>query len=208
MTEQADLESRVTAARNGDTVALATLLATYDPRLRARVAAHLDPALRARISPDDILQEVYVQVFQQIDRFEYRGPASFLNWVLTILDRRLVDARRAARRRVRDVGREVQVQGAADDSYWNLLDEVYAESETPSRVARREEALGALLSCLSALPDTHREVVQMRFLEGRSVGEVAQRLGKTEAAITVLCHRAVKALRGSMDRLGEFTRGG
>lgn len=209
MVERDDLEARVTAARRGDAVALATLLAAYHPQLRARVEARLDVAARGRTGPEDILQDVYVQVFQQIGRFEDRGPGSFLSWVCTILDHKLVDVQRAAHRLVRDVGREVPAQGlAATDSYCNLLDYVYADSQTPSRAVRREEAVGALLACLSELPEPQRCVLQMRFLEGRSVADVAAELDKSEAAVAMMCHRAVQALRTAMDRRGEFTAGG
>ena len=53
----------------------------------------------------------------------------------------------------------------------------------------------------------HRQVIQLRFLEGLSVDEVATRLGKTNAAVVALSKRALEALRRSMDQLGEFTRG-
>ena len=209
MTEHSQATEWITAAQRGDRSALAKLLAAFHPRLRQRAEARIDPAIKARNGPDDILQEVYLRVFREIEHFEQRGPDSFLNWVYTILDRKLADARRAAHRRVRDVAREVPaVVGAAADSYWNLLDHVYADSGTPSRVARRQEALGALLACTADLSETHRQVIQLRFLEGLSVDEVAARLDKSKPAVVALTKRALEALREAMDRLGEFTHGG
>jgi RNA polymerase sigma-70 factor (ECF subfamily) len=209
MTERSQAGGWVDAARRGDRLALAKLLAACHPRLRARADARMSPALKARGGPDDILQEVYLQVFRQIARFEHRGPDSFLNWVYTILDRKLIDAERAAHRQVRDVGREVPAGvAAASSSYWNLLDRLQADSATPSRVVRREEALGALLACLGGLSKAHQEVIRLRFLEGRSVDEVAAQLGKSKGAVIALSKRALEALRVSMDRIGEFTRGG
>ena len=82
------------------------------------------------------------------------------------------------------------------------------DSLTPSRVVRREEAVGALLACLSRLSEAHRQVIRLRFLEGHPVSEVADRLGKSNAAIVALTKRALEALRQSMERLGDFTRGG
>jgi RNA polymerase sigma factor (sigma-70 family) len=144
-----------------------------------------------------------------VEQLEHRGAESFLNWVYTILDRKLIDARRAAHRERRDVDREVGGLALADaDSCWNLLDHVYVDSQTPSRVVRRQEAMSAVLASLSDLTDAHREVLQLRSLDGVSAVEAAARLGKTEAAVIALTQRALKALRKSMDRLGEFTRGG
>ncbi len=208
MTEGSQADGWLEAAGRGDGLALAKLLAACHPRLRARAEARMDPALKARAGPDDILQEVYLQVFRQIKHFQYRGPDSFLNWVYTILDRKIIDVGRAAHRRVRDIDREVPAVAARrSDSYWNLLDHLQADSGTPSRLVRRQEALGAMVTCLANLSETHREVIRLRFLEGLPVDEVATRLGKSQAAVVALSKRALEALRLSMDRLGEFTRG-
>jgi RNA polymerase sigma-70 factor (ECF subfamily) len=208
MTEHDQTSIWVTAARAGDRLALAKFLAAHYPRLRARAEAGMNAAMKARSDPDDILQEVYVDVARQIDHFEEHGQGSFLNWVLTILDHKLVDAQRAARCKARDVDREVQVAaGSESSSYWNLLDNVYADPATPSRVVRRDEALSALLTCVADLSEPQRQVVQLRYLEGLSLDEVATRLRKSKAAVAALSKRALEALRRSMDRLGEFTHG-
>lgn len=207
MTEQSQTDLLVTAAQRGDRLALAKLLARCHPRLRSWAEARMDAGTKARSDPDDILQEVYLDVARQIDRFEDRGPGSFLNWVRAILNQKLVDARRAAHCQARDVDREVPAAGVTAESYWNLLDDLYAESGTPSRVVRRQEALDALLASFSELSEAHRRVIQLRFLEGLSVVETAARLNRSEAAVVALTKRALAALRESMDRLGEFTRG-
>jgi len=208
MAEHSQADIWVGAAQRGDEHALAKLLAAHHPHLRARAETRMDPAIKARGGPEDILQEVYLRVFRQIGQFEDRGPNSFLNWIYTILDHTLVDARRAARRQVRDVEREVAAGAAADSSsYWSLLDQLQTDSGTPSRVVRRDEALGALLTCLARLSADQEQVLRLRFLEGLSVGETAGRLGKSEDAVVALTRRALDALRAAMDRLGEFTRG-
>ncbi len=198
----------ISAAQNGDELALAKLLAAHHPRLRARAEARMDAPLKARLGPDDLLQEVYLQVFRQIGGFENRGPAAFLNWLYTILDHKLIDARRAGHRQARDVDRERQATPTASaDSYWSLFGQLQAESGTPSRVVRRDEAVGALLTCLARLSETHRDVIQLRFLEGRPLAEVAACLGKSEDAVVALSQRALKALRAALDQLGEFSTG-
>lgn len=193
--------------RRGDELAASKILASYHPMLRARVDARMDQTLKGRLEPEDILQQAYIEVFRQLGSFEDRGAGSFLNWVLTILDHKLVDAGRALRRQVRDVAREVPGPAArGTESYWNLLDQLYADSTTPSQLIRREEAVSGLMACLSGLSDSHRQVIQLRFLEGRSVGEIATRLGKSDAAIVALTKRALEGLRKAMERLGDFTR--
>ena len=207
MTEPSQTEIWVVAAQRGDRLALTKLLTTYHPCLRARAAAQMGTVIKAKANPDDILQEAYLDVIRQIGRFKNRGPGSFLSWVYGIVDHKLVDARRAARCKARDIDREVAVGAATADSYWDLLDNLCTNSSTPSRVVRRQEALDALLVGLSDLSERHHQVIELRFLEGLSVAEVASRLDKSQDAVVALTKRALAALRKSMDDLGEFTRG-
>jgi RNA polymerase sigma-70 factor (ECF subfamily) len=194
-------------ARQGDPVAVSKLLACHFPLLRAQVAARMDRELRARLEPDDILQEVYLDVHRQMEHFRDCGEDALLNWLLTIADSKLIDARRALHRRKRDVDREVRPHLAEGTrSYLNLLDQLYADSRTPSRIVRREEGVGALMACLSRLSNDHREVLQLRFLEGMSMSDVTQRLARSEAAVVALTKRALIELRRLMDGMGEFTR--
>ena len=52
-----------------------------------------------------------------------------------------------------------------------------------------------LEQALSALPEEQREVVVLRHLVGLTPGEIADRMGRTEASIHGLHHRARKAMR-------------
>ena len=209
MVENSQTNIWISEVQQGDTLALSKLLASYHPRLRARAEARMDPAIKARNGPDDILQDVYIRVFRQVGNFEVRDPNSFLNWIYTILDHVLVDAHRSAHRKVRDVAREsppvVAVDGSS--SYWNLFDQIHAVSASPSRVIRREEALGALLACMIQLTEDQQHVIRLRFMEGQSVAEVAKQLDKSEGAVVALTRRALEALRISMQQMGEFTHG-
>lgn len=208
MQDRSQTEILVASAQSGDRLALAKVLARCHPELRAWAEARMDAATKARSSPEDILQEVYLDVAQRIDRFDDRGPGSFLAWTRAILNQKLINARRVAHRQKRDINREVQAVVPTDaGSYWNLLDQVCTDSGTPSRILRHQEALTALLTSLSDLSETHRRVIQLRYLEGYSVVEVAEHLGKSEAAVIALTKRALEALRQAMDRLGEFTKG-
>jgi len=195
-------------ARQGNELALKKLLAACYPVLHHRISSRMDPRMRPRLEPEDMLQQIYLEVFRRIDGFENRGPNSFLTWVLTIADSKLADAHRECFRKKRDLARELRAgDNARSESAYQLLDQAYADSTTPSRVVRRDEAVAAVVSCLDKLSDAHRAVLELRFLRGLSVGEVASRLGKSEASIVAATKRALAALRTAMDERGEFTRG-
>lgn len=202
------IETWIAAARAGDQFALTKLLATYHPLLRARASRQLAGALQVRLGPDDILQEAYVDVMRQIAKLRSDDPGTFASWLGGIVDHRIIDARRAAYSQKRDLAREAPALIANSDSYCNLLDQIMESTDTPSHVLRQNEAVLALSVCVTELPTAQGEVIELRFIQGLSVREAASRMGRSEAAVTALCQRALRELKCLMDRRGEFTRGG
>lgn len=191
-------------ARRGDQQAARRLLVLYHPRLRARLLRQMDPVMRSKIEPEDILQQVYLEAFRAIVQFTYQGKDSFLRWMYAILDRKLIDEHRALRAERRDVRREVKAAPASGNqtTYVDLMARVLADCGTPSRVVRKDEALGVISACLATLPDHYRDVIQMRFLEGRPVAEVAERLDRSIGSVHMICHRALRQLRQQAEKLG------
>jgi RNA polymerase sigma-70 factor (ECF subfamily) len=60
-----------------------------------------------------------------------------------------------------------------------------------------------LLDALQQLPDKQRRVVELLKLEGFSVKEAALKLGMTESALKVSAHRAYKAMKVFLLKLGD-----
>jgi len=190
-------------ARKGDEEAVRRLLVLYHPRLRARLLKQMDPLMRSKIEPEDILQHVYLEVFRAIGTFNYQGKDSFLRWMFTILDRKLIDEYRALRANRRDVRREVAAPAQGPQTtYVDLMARVMSEGASPSQAVRKDEALGALGACLASLPEHYRDVLQMRFIEGRPVADVAKTLKRSIGSIHMICHRALKQLREQVEKLG------
>ncbi|MCK6483860.1 MAG: sigma-70 family RNA polymerase sigma factor [Phycisphaerae bacterium] len=211
MTEPASFDDRadrteplIQGAMAGDEDSIRRLLILYHPRLRARLVRQMDATLRGRLEPEDILQQVYFEAFRALPSFRYRGPNSFLRWLFTILDRKLIDEHRAVHADRRDVRREIhsaaQVSGAT--TYIDLLSRLKATSVTASQVVRREEALGVVTACLASLPEHYRQVLQMRFLQGMAVADVAESLGRSVGSIHMICHRALQQLRELVEQYG------
>ena len=57
----------------------------------------------------------------------------------------------------------------------------------------------SLFQLVDRLPDAQRQVIQMRFIEGRSIREVAAALDRSEGAVKQLQLRALEKLRKDMD---------
>ncbi len=204
MADNDETRELIENARGGDDQAARRLLVLYHTRLRARLLRQMDPVMRSKIEPEDILQQVYLEAFRALGQFTYQGKDSLLRWLYAILDRKLIDEHRAMRAERRDVRREVKPAAASANqtTYVDLMARVMADVGTPSRVVRKGEALGVISACVATLPDHYRDVIQMRFLEGRPVAEVAERLNRSIGSIHMICHRALRQLREDVERLG------
>ena len=204
MHDSTETQVLIKQARKGDEQSIKRLLVLYHPRLRARLLRQMDPIMRSKIEPEDILQQVYLETFRAIGSFEYQGPDSFLRWMYAILDRKLIDEHRALRAERRDVRREYKPSAgpAGKTTYIDLLARVTAGGSTPSQIVRKDEALGVLTACVAGLPDHYREVIQMRFIEGRPVADVARTLKRSIGSIHMICHRALRQLREQAENLG------
>lgn len=202
--DERERAQQIELATSGDADALQRLIVFYHGPLSGVLSNEIGPAERRYVDPDDLLQETYIAAYKSIAACRFKSPAAFYKWLETIAISRLKDQQRAARRQKRDVAREMRRSTGTRTSYPDLVDRLAAPDSTPSRRVRREEAVAAVLSSLARLTDDQRDVVRLRYLEGKSVAEVATRVGKSEVAVHSLCRRGLKALRESMVSISQF----
>jgi len=173
------------AARQGDQGAWAEL---YDA-----VAAQMLGYLRGHGAgdPEGLLGDAFLQLSRNLQTFE-GDEAGFRSWAFTVAHHRLIDERRKLARRPQETEYPV------------------TEPETPRAPADVEaEAIQAvdqssIEQLLNTLSEDQRDVVLLRVLGGLTTGETAATIGKSEGAVRVLQHRALRALK---DRLtgGDVT---
>jgi RNA polymerase sigma-70 factor (ECF subfamily) len=73
-----------------------------------------------------------------------------------------------------------------------------SEESDPSHGALRAERLVELAEALARLPEDQRTAVELRYLHGLAVPDVAGRMGRTTVSVTGLLYRGMKALRDVM----------
>ena len=168
----------------GDREAFTGLFEKYRRRLAVLIHYKLSPELRASLEVDDVLQDTLLRAYRDIGRFQYRAPGSFLNWLASIADHVIVDA-------VRYRGRECRAGDAAPLSQAPEP----ADTRTPSRLLAQKENVAALVARLDALPEDYRQAILLAKIEGLGTAEMAERLGKSREAASLLLHRAVKRFR-------------
>lgn len=192
-----DVESRlVSQAADGDRAAIQRLLIRHHERLVATVEGKVPADLQGVISADDVCQEAYVSVFQQIGSLRDRSAAAFGSWLRAIVERKLVDAIRALRAQKRGGGRQAAVAGVEADvsSAVQLLEIVAIHEHTPSRSVRRRELVDIVRDALDGLKDDYRTALKLHYIEGVSVANTAERMGRSPGAVIMLCNRALRQL--------------
>lgn len=157
-----------------------------------------------KLEPDDLLQEAYAEVFRDIGKFEQRGDEAFYSWVTRIIEQRFIDGVRALRRKKRDVGREEASGEGGEDRSWSLCQQLTSGGPTASRVARREDAIAAMMACIARLGPDDRLVIDRIYLRGEHPARVGEEIGRSDDAVRRLAGRAMERLGELMGRASRY----
>jgi len=148
-----------------------------------RVYAFVASRVRERATAEDLTSEVFHKALANLPDYEWRG-VPFAAWLMRIAVNCIIDhAKRAARE-----------FPALDDP-----PEVAADPGLQASELRATENRSRLFRLVGELPEVQKQVVYERFVEQRSIREIAQRLGKTPGAIKQLQLRAMQNLRAQME---------
>ena len=194
----------IAKAVGGDADALQVLLIQHHEALRAKVVAGMGSAVDRHVDADDVLQDAYAKAFRAVTECSFENPRAFHAWLDGVVMNTLRDQHRFLRRKKRDIRRDAHRATRTSESYEQLFERMVATDTTPSRKVAKTEAAAAVVSSLARLTDEQRRVVQLRFLEGWDVAEVARYLDKSEAAVHMLCHRGLTALHEVMLSVSRF----
>jgi len=181
-------QALVADARRGDRAALDALFARHQRRLLALIRVLIDPAPAAHVAPDDVLQETLIEAARKIATFEDRGGASFYRWLVAIARFKVAEARRAGRR---SAVAPFDAEPAAGDT-------------APALRVERDERAARLREALDRIAPEQAAAVRLRYLEGFTVEETAERMGKTAAAVKSLVSRGLDALSSRVTAPSTF----
>ena len=177
-------------------------LGRYRDYLRLLARAQLGSRLRAKLDASDVPQQVILRPHEARGQFRGMTEAEKLAWLRAILANVLAAAMRRFEAAIRDVGRERSLEGDLELSSSQLAC-LIADQTSPSQRAERGEDLLRLAAALARLPDDQREVVELHYLKGLSVAEVAVEMERTRQAVVGLLFRGMKKLRGLLRESGS-----
>jgi RNA polymerase sigma-70 factor, ECF subfamily len=144
-----------------------------------RVYAYAVRRVRDRAEAEDVTAEVFHQALANLKRFEWRG-IPFAAWLFRIAANLISD-------RWQRSGREI-----ADD------EKIDAAQVSPAEIEEVERR-ATLFKLVDTLPAEQKNVVVLRFVEQKSIKEVARQIRKTEGAVKQLQFRALSNLRARME---------
>jgi len=197
-----DPDTLLRRAGQGDAQAQAEVYAASQQRLRQMVLVRMDQRLRARIDPSDVVQEAFMEAFQQLPEYLVEQPLPFYPWLRQIAWNRLVDLhRRHLMARKRSVNREEHLPELADASVAALAERLASPGTSPSGQMTRQEVRARVRAALLQLKESDRELLLLRYVEQLSTSEISAVLGIREGAVKVRHFRALERLRGLLDDL-------
>ncbi len=188
-----DLSRLLARAGLGDRAAFATL---YE-----RTSSHLFAVVlrinRDRAQAEDILQEVYVNVWRAASSFD-AAQSQPLTWLTSIARNRAIDSLRRQqtqpRMRVGTAGADGG-ESEDDDVYETVADDAPGPLELLSRAADAR----SLAACIDKLSATQRQSLALAFYQGLSHGEVATQMRQPLGTIKSWLRRSLVALKTCLD---------
>jgi RNA polymerase sigma-70 factor, ECF subfamily len=155
-----------------------------------RVYAYVVKRVQNRAETEDLTSEVFHQALANLKRFEWRG-IPFAAWLFRIAANLISD-------RWQRSGREVLDDSGHIESAQSKSVQIKSGQVSPAEIEEVERR-ATLYRLVDTLPAEQRRVVVMRFVEQKSIKEVAQEVRKTEGAVKQLQFRALTSLRARME---------
>ena len=198
MSADDDLIRRL-AAR--DSAALGEFLQAKRMPLLASIERQLGAALRRRVEPEDVFQETSAEAVRSLPQTDLSQRDPF-GWLCQIAERKIIDLhRRHFGAQKRDAGREVPLGTPGGDTHSpGLVNLLVMSMTTPSQAFSRNARELRLAEAMAALRAEQRDALRMRYVESLPSKEIAEKLGKTDAAVRVMLTRSLKKLQ---ELLGE-----
>lgn len=195
-------DESVAAAVDGDPAALDSLLRTYGPQVHRKL--QIDPLWQSSLDAGDVMQVTYLEAFLGIEHLESRQVSGFVAWLTRMAENNLRDAIKELQRARRPNPRRRLQPRHIEESSAVLLEELGVTTATASRSAARHESHRLLESALHRLPESYQQVIRRYDLEGQTIEQVAEALGRSSGAVYMLRARAHDRLREILGSSSRF----
>jgi RNA polymerase sigma-70 factor (ECF subfamily) len=158
---------------NGDRLAMQVLFARH----HVRVYRFVLRTVRNEATVEDLISDVFLDVWRQAGKFEARSAVS--TWLLSIARFKALSV---LRRRPEEQLDE-ETAGAVED-----------QADDPEVALAKKDKGAALRQCLGKLSTEHHEIIDLAYYHEKSVEEIARIVGIPEATVKTRMFYARKKL--------------
>jgi len=147
-----------------------------------KVMGYISARIRNRADAEDFCSEVFMKVHRKLEDFD-ETKASISTWVFTITRNTLIDHFRRNRQ-------------------MEELDENLSDDTEVDEDLLNQETLSELAGALKQLPQQLRDIIVLRYYDGKPLTEIAQLMGLSYGAVKLRHQNALILLREKM-HVGE-----
>jgi RNA polymerase sigma-70 factor, ECF subfamily len=141
--------------------------------------------VRSEASAQDLISEVFLDVWRQADRFEGRSAVS--TWILSIARFKAL----SSVRRRKEAELDEETAAAIED-----------DNDTPEVALQKKDTGEVLRRCLAQLSPDHREIIDLVYYHEKSVEEVAEIVDIPENTVKTRMFYARKKLAALLKEAG------
>jgi len=178
-------EALIGRIARGDRLAMQVLFARH----HVRVYRYVLRLLHDEMAAEDVISDVFLDVWRQASRFEARSAVS--TWLIAIARFKALSMLRRRRDEGLDDETAASIEETADD---------------PERALAKLDKGEKLRKCLAALSAEHREIIDLVYYHEKSVEEVAEIVGIPENTVKTRMFYARKKL-GELCKMAGIDRG-
>lgn len=182
----AAIEALVLKAQNGDQDSFAVLFDIWFDRLYRYTAYRVDAE-----ECEDLVSEIFLKLVQYLPQYQSRAGIGFGAWLFKMAHNTIIDW---YRKKKALLGGDLETDG--EDFFAKVID----DQPLPNQQVNSLYDYESVYKFLKKLKPDHREVLELKFLEGFSNREIATITGKTEGNIRITQLRALKEMRQFMKR--------
>ena len=168
-------DAMVRAAQQGDRNAFGTLYARYSRMVHGILLSRVPHS-----AVDDLVQDVFLQALPRLSSL--REVSKFPGWLASI-----------ARNRANDFHRRAKPDVTLDEE--SDIAPTGQQSSSGGRAPHVRAEAHAVLDAILSLPETYREPLILRLVEGMTGPEIAAHTGLTHGSVRVNLHRGMQQLR-------------
>jgi RNA polymerase sigma factor (sigma-70 family) len=194
-----DITNQMVLAATRDSAAdRERILAAMTSKVRAMVTVRLAPTPAQFHAAEDLAQQSLMALSEALAGLRLPTVEALRSMASVIVARKVADFLRQANPTNRPAAASLDTSVHTGSVFGPLREFLPASSLSPRSKADRAESIRQVMAELGGLEPTHRQVITLAFFDQLAVTEIAEQMGLSRPATSMLLLRAIKAIRRNL----------